>query len=155
MDRSVGLVLDKLKSSGIDDRTVVCFTSDNGGLSTSEGLPTSNLPLRGGKGWTYEGGIREPFIIKWPGVTAPGSASSEPVSSIDFFPTILDMAMTQKDYPVDGVSLVPILKGGSITREALYWHYPHYSNQGGIPSRAIRVGDWKLIERYEDGRVHL
>ncbi len=155
MDRSVGLVLDKLKSLGIDDRTVVCFTSDNGGLSTSEGLPTSNLPLRGGKGWTYEGGIREPFIIKWPGVTAPGSVSSEPVSSIDFFPTILDMAMTQKDYPVDGVSLVPVLKGGSISRKALYWHYPHYSNQGGIPSGAIRVGDWKLIERYEDGRVHL
>ena len=155
MDRSVGLVLDRVKSLGIDDRTVVCFTSDNGGLSTSEGLPTSNLPLRGGKGWTYEGGIREPFIIKWPGVTAPGSISSEPVSSIDFFPTILDMVMTQKDYPVDGVSLVPVLKGESITRKALYWHYPHYSNQGGIPSGAIRVGDWKLIERYEDARVHL
>lgn len=155
MDRSVGLVLDALRALGIDDRTVVCFTSDNGGLSTSEGLPTSNLPLRGGKGWTYEGGIREPFIIKWPGVVERGSLSSEPVSSIDFFPTIMEMADIQTGYPVDGISLVPILRGGSISRDALYWHYPHYSNQGGIPSGAIRMGDWKLIERYEDGRVHL
>jgi len=155
MDRSVGLVLDALRALGIDDRTVVCFTSDNGGLSTSEGLPTSNLPLRGGKGWTYEGGIREPFIIKWPGVVERGSLSSEPVSSIDFFPTIMEMADIQTGYPVDGISLVPTLKGDPISRDALYWHYPHYSNQGGIPSGAIRMGDWKLIERYEDGRVHL
>ncbi len=155
MDRSVGLVLDKLEALGIDERTVVCFTSDNGGLSTSEGLPTSNFPLRGGKGWTYEGGIREPFIIKWPGFVAPGSVSAEPVSSIDFFPTIMEIADIGTDYPVDGTSLVPVLKGGSISRDALYWHYPHYSNQGGIPSGAIRMGDWKLIERYEDGRVHL
>lgn len=156
MDTNVGRVLYKLKQLGIEDHTVVCFTSDNGGLSTSEGLPTSNLPLRGGKGWTYEGGIREPYLIKWPGVTRPGSVNNTPVSSIDFFPTLLEIAGVGIDHEIDGISLVPELKGqGSINRDALYWHYPHYSNQGGIPSGAIRMGDWKLIERYEDGRVHL
>lgn len=155
MDNAVGIVLNKLKQLGIDDNTVVCFTSDNGGLSTSEGLPTSNLPLRGGKGWTYEGGIREPFIIKWPGVTKPGSVSSVPVCSFDFYPTLLEIAGAKYGHKVDGRSLTGVLKGGTLKRDALYWHYPHYSNQGGIPSGAIRMGDWKLIERYEDGRVHL
>ena len=156
MDTNVGRVLDTLKALGIDDETVVCFMSDNGGLSTSEGLPTSNLPLRGGKGWTYEGGIREPFLIKWPGVTQAGSTNSTPVSSIDFFPTLMEIAGVDVEHAIDGRSLVPLLKGGhSLGRDALYWHYPHYSNQGGIPSGAIRMGDWKLIERYEDGRVHL
>ena len=156
MDKAVGLVLDKLDELDIADNTLVCFTSDNGGLSTSEGLPTSNLPLRGGKGWTYEGGIREPYLIRWPGVTAPGSTNSTPVCSIDFFPTIMEAAGVETDHLIDGLSLVPLLKQtGSLDRDALYWHYPHYSNQGGIPSGAIRMGDWKLIERYEDGRVHL
>ena len=156
MDTNIGRVLDKLKELGIDDETVVCFMSDNGGLSTSEGLPTSNLPLRGGKGWTYEGGIREPYLIKWPGVTKPGSTNSIPVSSIDFFPTLMEIADVEVEHAIDGLSLVPLLEGNNtLDREALYWHYPHYSNQGGIPSGAIRMGDWKLIERYEDGRVHL
>lgn len=158
MDTSIGRVLDKLKQLGLEDDTIVCFMSDNGGLSTSEGSPTSNLPLRGGKGWLYEGGIREPYLIRWPGVTKPGSTCDEPVISTDFFPTIL--AMTgQKLRPKlhqDGVSLVPLLKqAGGIERESLYWHYPHYSNQGGIPGGAIRTGDFKLVERFEDGRVHL
>ena len=156
MDKAIGMVLDKLKALGIEEDTIVCFTSDNGGLSTSEGLPTSNLPFRGGKGWTYEGGIREPFIIKWPGVAKAGTVSSVPVCSTDFFPTLLDIAGVNYDHPVDGKSLVSLLKNGKAPkRDALYWHYPHYSNQGGIPSGAIRMGDWKLIERYEDGRVHL
>ena len=156
MDTNLGRVLDKLEALGIADNTIVCFTSDNGGLSTSEGLPTSNLPLRGGKGWTYEGGIREPYLIKWPGVTKPGSVNTTPVCSIDFYPTLLEIAGAEFDHPIDGISLVPELRqDGSIDREALYWHYPHYSNQGGIPSGAIRMGDWKLIERYEDGRLHL
>ena len=156
MDTNVGHVLDALKDLGIENNTVVCFTSDNGGLSTSEGLPTSNLPLRGGKGWTYEGGIREPFLIRWPGVTRPGSVDNTPVCSIDFFPTLLEMAAVDINHEIDGLSLVPLLKQtDTISREALYWHYPHYSNQGGIPSGAIRMGNWKLIERYEDGRLHL
>ncbi|MEW4530397.1 sulfatase [Maioricimonas sp. JC845] len=158
MDTSVGRVLAKLDELGLSENTVVCFTSDNGGLSTSEGSPTSNLPLRGGKGWLYEGGIREPYLIRWPGVTEPGSVCDVPVVSMDFYPTILDIAglPLRPEQHLDGVSLVPLLKQeGDLARDALFWHYPHYSNQGGIPGGAIRVGDYKLIERFEDGRVHL
>jgi len=155
MDEAVGKVMKKVTELELDDEVVICFTSDNGGLSTSEGSPTSNLPLRGGKGWIYEGGIREPFIVKWPGVTKPGSESSVPVMSTDFFTTFVKAAGGEVKGEVDGIDLTPALKGGGLERDALYWHYPHYSNQGGFPSGAIRVGDWKLIERYEDGRVHL
>ncbi len=158
MDTAVGKVLDAIEAAGVADDTVVCFMSDNGGLSTSEGSPTSNLPLRGGKGWLYEGGIREPFMIRAPGVAKGGSTSATPVVSTDFYPTLLELcglpAMPKNH--LDGVSLVPLLKGAdSINRDAIFWHYPHYSNQGGIPGGAIRMGDWKLIERYEDGRAHL
>ena len=158
MDQAVGKVLAKLEELGLEDRTAVFLMSDNGGLSTSEGSPTSNLPLRGGKGWLYEGGIREPFVIRWPGVTRPGSACRVPVVSTDFHPTILDMAglRLRPDRHLDGLSLVPLLRGGAnLDRDALYWHYPHYSNQGGFPGGAVRMGDWKLLERFEDGRVHL
>jgi arylsulfatase A-like enzyme len=158
MDTSIGRVLDKLEQLGLTNDTVICFMSDNGGLSTSEGSPTSNLPLRGGKGWLYEGGIREPFLIRWPGNTKPGSTCDHPVISTDFYPTILEIANipAKSKQHRDGVSLVPLLKQtGTLNREALFWHYPHYSNQGGIPGGAIRVGDYKLIERFEDGRVHL
>ena len=158
MDEQIGRVLDKLEMLGIDDRTAVFLMSDNGGLSTSEGLPTSNFPLRGGKGWLYEGGIREPFLVRWPGVAPAGAKCDVPVISTDFYPTILDMAglPPRNDQHRDGVSLAPLMKGGtSIDRDAIYWHYPHYGNQGGFPGGAIRMGDWKLIERFEDGRVHL
>ncbi|MBC8351554.1 MAG: sulfatase [Planctomycetes bacterium] len=158
MDQAVGKVLAKLKELKLDDSTVVCFTSDNGGLSTSEGSPTSNLPLRGGKGWLYEGGIREPFVIKWPGTTKANSRCDVPVVSTDFYPTMLEMAdlPAKPDQHQDGLSLAPLLKqNGRIERDAIYWHYPHYANQGGFPGGAIRVGDFKLLERYEDGRVHL
>ena len=155
MDEAVGKVLKQLDESGLADNTIVIFTSDNGGLSTSEGSPTSNLPLRGGKGWVYEGGIREPWIIRYPGITKAGSVSKEPISSIDLFPTIATAVEAEVKHEIDGVDLLPALKGESLNREALYWHYPHYSNQGGIPGGAIRVGDYKLFERYEDGRVHL
>lgn len=155
MDQAVGKVLGQLEESGVADNTVVLFTSDNGGLSTSEGLPTSNLPLRGGKGWIYEGGIREPWIVRYPGVTNPGSESAQPICSIDLFPTVAAAAGIKVQHPVDGIDLTPALKGEALNRESLYWHYPHYSNQGGIPGGAIREGDFKLIERYEDGRVHL
>jgi len=158
MDRAVGKVLKQLEESGLAENTVVMLSADNGGLSTSEGSPTSNLPLRGGKGWLYEGGIREVFLIRWPGGTKPGSTSHVPVISTDFYPTILDLAglPAKPSQHLDGVSLKPLLKGEThLNRDALYWHYPHYSNQGGIPGAAIRMGDWKLIERFEDGSTRL
>ncbi len=155
MDQAVGKVLTQLDESGVADNTIVIFTGDNGGLSTSEGSPTSNLPLRGGKGWVYEGGIREPWIIRYPGVTRPGSVSSQPICSIDVLPTVAAAAGVRVEHKVDGINLRPALEGGSLDRDALYWHYPHYSNQGGFPGGAIRKGSLKLVERYEDGRVHL
>jgi arylsulfatase A-like enzyme len=157
MDTAVGRVLDKLDALGLAENTVVCFFSDNGGLSTSEGAPTSNLPYRGGKGWVYEGGIREPMVIRWPGITRPGSDCETPVMSIDILPTFLDIAGVPlpAGREIDGVSLVPLLKGESIPQRYLFWHYPHYSNQGGFPGGAVRSGDDKLIERYENGRCQL
>jgi len=158
MDQAVGKVLDALDEAGLAENTVVIFMSDNGGLSTSEGHPTSNLPLRAGKGWLYEGGIREPMIIKWPGVTTPGSVSAAPVTSTDFYPTMLAMAglpLKPHQHP-DGVSLVPLLQQtGPVQREALYWHYPHYGNQGGRPGSAVRSGPWKLIEFFGEEHVEL
>lgn len=157
MDLAVGRVLDKLDELGLAENTLVIFTSDNGGLSTSEGWPTSNLPLRAGKGWMYEGGIREPLLIRWPAVVKAGSVIGTPVSSPDFFPTLLD-AVGLKPEPgqtLDGVSLLPLLKGGELPERALFWHYPHYGNQGGAPSAAVRRGDWKLIEWFEHDRIEL
>ncbi len=158
MDEAVGRVLGKLDELGLAENTVVFFFSDNGGLATSEGHPTSNLPLRAGKGWLYEGGIREPCLVRWPGVTPPGSVCHRAVCSIDFYPTILEIAGVEPDpeHRVDGVSLVPLLTGsGDFPTRPLFWHYPHYGNQGGFPGGAVRLGRWKLLERYEDGRVHL
>ncbi len=155
MDDAVGVVLKQIDDSGVRDNTIVVFTSDNGGLSTSEGSPTSNLPLRGGKGWVYEGGIREPWIIRYPDVTEPGSICDEPICSIDVFPTVNAAVGVKVQHEIDGVNLLPALQGKSLNRDALFWHYPHYSNQGGMPGGAIRVGDFKLIENYEDGSVRL
>jgi arylsulfatase A-like enzyme len=158
VDLAVGKVLNALARANLTENTVVFFMSDNGGLSTSEGHPTSNLPLRAGKGWLYEGGIREPMIIKWPGVTAPGSLCNEPVISTDFYPTILEIAglPPKPDQHIDGLSMVPLLKGKkSLPRRAIFWHYPHYGNQGGSPGGAVRAGDYKLIEFYEDNRLEL
>lgn len=157
LDKSLGRVMDKLYELGIGNDTIVIFVSDNGGLSTAEGWPTSNAPLRAGKGWLYEGGIREPMIVKWPGITPPGSTCAEPVISTDFYPTMLKMAglPLRPSQHVDGADLCPLLKGSSFSRGPVYWHYPHYSNQGGKPSAAIRSGPYKLIEFYEDNRVEL
>ena len=159
VDESVGRVLNKLAELGLEQDTIVIFMSDNGGLSTvrREG-PTCNLPLRAGKGWLYEGGIREPMVIKWPGVVTPGSECHKPVVSTDFYPTMLEMAglPLKPQQHVDGLSLVPLLKGtGTARHEALYWHYPHYHGSGNRPSGAVRAGDYKLIEWYEDGKVEL
>jgi len=158
MDQAVGKVLDTLKESGLDEHTAIFFMSDNGGLSTAEGRPTSNLPLRAGKGWLYEGGIREPMIIKWPRVVRAGSVCNEPVTSTDFYPTMLEMAdlALRPGQHCDGVSLAPLLQQkGKLKRKAIYWHYPHYGNQGGRPGGAVRTGDYKLIEFYDDNHVEL
>ena len=159
MDRAVGKVLDGLKELGLAENTIVVFTSDNGGVSTGGGWAASNYPLRTGKGWLYEGGIREPYIIRAPGVTQPGTVCSVPVTSTDFYPTLLDLCGLPlvPEQHMDGVSIVPLLKGAdSLEREAIYWHYPHYSGGlGGRPSAAIRQGKWKLIEFFEDRRVEL
>ncbi len=141
----------------VTQNTIVMFMSDNGGLSTSEGSPTSNLPLLAGKGWLYEGGIREPMLIKAPGVTKAGALCNTPVISTDFYPTILELAglpLKPKQH-LDGVGLLPLLKGAALPQRPLFWHYPHYSNQGGGPCGAVRLGDMKLIEWYEDDRVEL
>ena len=162
VDENVGRLLDKLDQLGIAENTVVFFMSDNGGLQSPEWKDepvTSNLPLRAGKGHVYEGGIREPWIVRWPGVTAAGSVSDIPVISVDFFPTILEMAGVEQAAganPVDGRSIVPILQGrGGDPQRPLFWHYPHYSNQLGRPGGAVRVGDWKLIEFYDDNSLEL
>lgn len=155
MDKAVGTVLNQLEESGLTENTIIVFTSDNGGLSTSEGSPTSNLPLRGGKGWVYEGGIREPWIIRYPSVTKPGAVSHQPICSIDLFPTISAAAGIEVKHSIDGIDLSPALSAQPLDRDSLFWHYPHYSNQGGFPGGAIRRGDYKLVERYEDGRIHL
>lgn len=159
LDENIGKLLDGLERLALTEKTIVFFTSDNGGLSTSEGSPTSNLPLRAGKGWLYEGGIRTPTIVCWPGVVTPESISDEPIISTDFYPTILEMAGLQPrpGHFFDGLSLAPLLRGteDSLHRDALFWHYPHYSNQGGGPGGAVRMGDFKLIEFFEDDHVEL
>lgn len=153
LDLAVGKVLQALEDNGVADNTIVVFFSDNGGLSTSEGWATSNEPLRAGKGWLYEGGIREPLLIRWPGITKPGSICEAPITSTDFFPTFLDAAglPVLPDQHKDGTSFVPLLKDPQ-TKEykhaPLFWHYAHWGNQGGIPGSAIRDGDWKLIDFY-------
>jgi arylsulfatase A-like enzyme len=157
MDLAVGKVLAKLDELDLAKNTLVIFTSDNGGLSTSEGWPTSNVPLRGGKGWLYEGGIREPFLVRWPTAVAAELKISEPISSPDVFATVLDVtrATLPADEAIDGVSLLPVLKGQSLPDRSLFWHYPHYGNQGGAPGAAIRHGDWKLIHWMENDEIEL
>ncbi len=161
VDESVGRILDRLDQLDLTESTAVIFMSDNGGLSTlarSRNSPTSNVPLRAGKGWLYEGGIREPMIIRWPGVVTAGSICREPVISTDFYPTMLGMAGLQMmpEQHEDGRSLVSLLKQtGPVDREAIFWHFPHYHGSGNRPSGAVRNGDYKLIEWFEDGRIEL
>ena len=158
LDVNIGRLLAALEESGQADNTVVVFTSDNGGLSTGEGSPTCNAPLAEGKGWMYEGGTREPLLVRWPGVIEPDSVCTVPVTSPDFYPTFLEAAGLDPmpERHADGVSLMPLLRGGDrLDREAIFWHYPHYGNQGGTPGCSVRAGDHKLIEFFEDGRLEL
>ncbi len=159
VDDSVGRILAKLEDLRLAEETVVFFFSDNGGLCTLRNPgPTCNLPLRSGKGWLYEGGVREPTIIRAPGVTKPGSVCRTPVVSMDFFPTMLELAglPLMPERHADGVSLVPLLKGGdALPPRPLWWHYPHYHGSTWTPGASIRDGDWKLIEFYHWGKVEL
>lgn len=172
-DQSLGRVTKRLKSLGLEKDTIIVFYSDNGGMSgMNVGNPkrrmrhdrldvvysTSNLPLRGAKGWLYEGGIRVPCLVKWPNQVEPGSTSNTPIISTDLYPTILEMAglPSPANHTFDGVSIVPSLKGKSLNREAIYWHFPHYSNHGmQSPGGAIRSGDFKLLEYFENGSIQL
>jgi arylsulfatase A len=162
LDENVGRILDKLDALGVADRTIVVFFSDNGGYINefNQKVVTSNYPLRSGKGSLYEGGIRDPLIIRWPGVTKAGSVCSEPVNSIDFYPTFLEMISLagnlKHNTDMDGLSLVPLLKNpiAKLKRDALYWHYPHYYPTT-TPVSAIRQGDWKLLEYFEDNHIEL
>ncbi|MDB4766642.1 sulfatase [bacterium] len=165
MDDGVGIVLERLEQLGLAKNTVIVFTSDNGGVSAGDGKATSNLPLRGGKGRQWEGGIREPFYIKWS--DGQSGASDVLATGTDFYPTLLDICglPSMPDQHVDGRSLVPALtsngnqssseKLDALKDRTLYWHYPHYGNQGGEPSSIIRKGDWKLISYYEDNSMEL
>lgn len=158
LDEAVRRIDEKLQALGLAENTIVIFFSDNGGLCTkAEPGPTSNLPLRSGKGWLYEGGIRVPLIVRAPSVAKPGSVCDAPVISTDFFPTLLELAgappMPQQH--VDGRSFAPLLHGESLPERALYWHYPHYHGSTWAPGSAMRAGDWKLIEFYEDGTGEL
>ena len=150
VDDAVGRIVATLDECGVAENTLVIFTSDNGGLLG----PTNNAPLRAGKGHPYEGGIREPLIVRWPRVVKTGTTCDVPVTSVDYFPTVCEASGVPlpKDRPIDGESIMPLLKGtGSLRRDAIFWHFPHY--RGGIvPYSIIRAGDWKLLKRY-DGKT--
>lgn len=157
LDTAIGRVLEKVEAAGLADRTVILFTSDNGGLSTGDiaisadqGWPTTNHPLKAGKGWLYEGGIREPLIVRAPGSTKPGATTGYVVTGTDYYATLLELAGIHCDDSScgDGKSFAGVLRGETADRGPVFWHYPHYGNQGGRPGSAVRDGDWKLIEWY-------
>lgn len=158
-DDAVGIVLNALKDLGLEENTIVIFTSDNGGVASGDNYSTSNLPLRGGKGYQWEGGIREPYFIKVPWIKDKRKQSKYPVTGADFYPTILDLVNIEL-LPIqhmDGISLKPLLenKDTKMPDRLLFWHYPHYGNQGGEPSSIVRDKEWKLIHYWEDGRDEL
>ncbi len=158
VDTALGALRATLKRAGVEDRTIIILTSDNGGVGfqgRSLHRIADNGPWRAGKGFLYEGGIREPMIVHWPGNTKPGSVCDAPVIGMDFMPTILSM-VGASPAPCDGKDVSGLFRGEkSLDRDALYWHYPHYSDQGGTPTGAVREGDWKLIEFFEDGHLEL
>jgi len=172
VDESLGRILDKINELGLEDNTIVFFFSDNGAMAAMNGTPerekqfdeldgavsSSNLPLRGAKGWLYEGGIRVPLIVKWPGKGKKGIECDEPVISVDFYPTILAMIGEENKISEDkeGKSFVPLVRGKKMTRGPIYWHFPHYRNHGmQSPGGAIREVDYKLLDYFENGTVQL
>jgi arylsulfatase A-like enzyme len=158
LDDCVGRIMARLDALRLTERTLLIFTSDNGGLhvlESPETPATHNSPYRAGKGFVYEGGLRVPLVVRWPGHIEPGALNKTPVTSTDWVPTWLEVAGAVVSGTFDGVSLVPLFTDGELAARNLCWHYPHYSNQGGRPAGAIISGDWKLIEHYEDGRAEL
>jgi arylsulfatase A-like enzyme len=159
MDWNIGRIINKIKELGLEENTLIVFTSDNGGLSTAEGSPTTNGILKAGKGWMYEGGIRVPLIMYWKGKIATAVNEDLPVTTADIFSTLAKLVINNKhtiSKEVDGIDIFSLMKNAakSVNR-TLYWHYPHYSNQGGKPSSAIREGRFKLIYNYEDASTEL
>ncbi|MDH3649548.1 MAG: sulfatase [Saprospiraceae bacterium] len=157
MDDAVGYLLKTLKELHLDDETIVIFTSDNGGVASGDDFATSNAPLRGGKGYQWEGGLRVPLLVYVPWLDGHRQSNDIPVTGADLYPTILELLdiPLRPDEHIDGTSLLPLLEGNLIKARPLYWHYPHYGNQGGEPSSVIRLGDWKLIHYFEDDRDEL
>ncbi|GAA4447211.1 sulfatase [Novipirellula rosea] len=151
LDENIGRLVDSLITAGMYDNTIIILTGDNGGRSSFfKPHPTSMRPLRTGKTFLFEGGVRTPLLIHWPGHSLAGLRSDVPVTSMDFYPTLLEMAGVplMPTQHVDGVSLVPLLRGETISRNTLYWHFPHYQGEGAYPASAIRKGDYKLIVNY-------
>ena len=159
LDDAVGRLLARVDALGLRARTIVLFTSDNGGLHVPEGredAPTHNTPFRAGKGFLYEGGLRVPLIVRWPGRVRPGVVTATPVINTDLMPTLLELVGAAAASGLDGVSYARLLTGqGRAPTRPFFWHFPHYNNQGGRPGGAVRDGDWKLIEFYDDGHVEL
>jgi len=156
MDEAVGSVISKLEELGLMEKTIIVFTSDNGGVVSGDNYSTNLDPLRGGKGYQWEGGTRVPYLIYVPWLDSKGKKNDTPVSGVDFLPTLLDYAGANfSSESVDGKSLRTILEGGNMEERPLFWHYPHYGNQGGEPNATIRKGDWKLIHYWEDGHQEL
>jgi len=158
LDDTIGVLTDKIDELGLTENTIFVFTSDNGGLHVPEGehqKVTHNTPHRAGKGYTYEGGQRVPLIVRWPGHIPEGRVVDTPVNNIDWIPTLLDLVGCPVPPGLDGVSFADGLTGGEIAERKLFWHFPHYTNQGGRPSGAMRDGDWLLVELYDDNKAEL
>ena len=156
LDQNVGRLVQALKDCGEYENTIIVFTSDNGGLSTAEGSPTCNAPLSEGKGWGYEGGVRVPLIMAGPGIRFHLLCDT-PTTTPDWYPTFLELAGL-KPHPeqhMDGVSIAPLLRGEPMPERPLFWHYPHYGNQGGEPVAAVRRGNYKLLKFFEDNHTEL
>lgn len=159
LDQSVGRIVKQLEACGLSDNTVIVFTSDNGGLTQRNGKHdgfTENLPLRRGKGSAYEGGVRVPAIVSWPGVIPSDSVCDEPIMTTDYFPTFMQMANTEATSLTDGLSIVPLLHDSTAKlNRSLYWHYPHYHAGGDGPYSAVRSGRYRMIEFHEDNSLRL
>lgn len=158
LDSSVGRLIEALKESGQYENTIIVFTGDNGGRSTvNKPNATAIMPLRGGKTFVFDGGLKTPCLIYWPGHTTAGMQTGIPITSMDFYPSLLEMAglAPRPEQHVDGVSVVPLFTGKTLARDTLYWHFPHYQGEGSYPASAIRVGDYKLVHHYHQGDVLL
>ena len=157
MDEAIGLVLKSLKDLNIEQNTIIIFTSDNGGVVSGDHFSTSNLPLKGGKGHQWDGGIKCPLLIYIPWLKGNNRKISYPVINTDFYPTILDMAGIDliPNQHLDGISLKKIFTGGHLPVRSFFWHYPHYGNQGGKPSSIIQKDKWKMIHYWEDDHNEL